>query len=107
MGRGDPGGSFPNIVLGCMRRLRAGRDSHLLAGADLDGFGISYDYFGSVRVLQIRALISSESGRHAESGGGMALRGWSLRGEGAATGAINQYLAALSGVISPTGTAVY
>jgi hypothetical protein len=46
-----------NIVLGRMRCLWAGRDSHLCAGADLDCFGIAYGHFGGVRLLQIRALI--------------------------------------------------
>jgi hypothetical protein len=50
---------FSNIVLGCMRCLWAGRDSHLYAGADLDCFGIAYGHFGGVRLLQIRALISA------------------------------------------------
>ena len=55
--RDHPGMFFPNIVLGYMRCLWAGRDSHLCAGADLDCFGIAYGYFGGVRLLQIRALI--------------------------------------------------
>jgi hypothetical protein len=50
---------FSNIVLGCMRCLWAGRDSHLCAGADLDCFGIAYGHFGGVRLLQIRALTSA------------------------------------------------
>ena len=54
---------FSNIVFGCMRCLRAGRDSHLCAGADLDWFGIAYGYFGGVRLLQIRPLISARPRR--------------------------------------------
>src|SRR5262245_39990587 len=54
---------FSNIVLGCMRCLWAGRDSHLSAGADLDCFGIAYGHFGGVRLLQIRALISAHRWR--------------------------------------------
>jgi len=54
---------FSNIVLGCMRCLWAGRDSHLFASADLDCFGIAYGHFGGVRLLQIRALISARPRR--------------------------------------------
>jgi len=57
--RRHPAMFFSNIVLGCMRCLWAGRDSHLYAGADLDCFGIAYGHFGGVRLLQIRALISA------------------------------------------------
>ena len=61
--RGHPAMFFSDIVLGCMRCLRAGRDSHLFAGADLDCFGIVYGHFGGVRLLQIRALISARPRR--------------------------------------------
>ena len=60
--------SFSSIVLGCMRRLWAGRDSHLCAGADLDCFGIAYGYFGGVLLLQIRALISARPQRRGGCG---------------------------------------
>ena len=57
--RSHPTLFFSNIVLGCMRCLWAGRDSHLCSGADLDCFGIAYGHFGGARLLQIRALISA------------------------------------------------
>ena len=61
--RRHPAMFFSSVVLGCMRRLWAGRDSHLCAGADLDCFGIAYGYFGGVLLLQIRALISARPQR--------------------------------------------
>ena len=61
--RSHPTMFFSNIVLGCMRCLWAGRDSHLFAGADLDCFGVAYGHFGGVRLLQIRALISARPRR--------------------------------------------
>ena len=70
--RRHPAMSFSSIVLGCMRRLWAGRDSHLCAGADLDCFGIAYGHFGDVLLLQIRTLTSARHPAHisrATSGG--------------------------------------
>ena len=61
--RSHPAMLFSDIVLGCMRCLWAGRDSHLYAGADLDCFGIAYGHFGGVGSLQIRALISARPRR--------------------------------------------
>ena len=55
IGRRHPAVFFSNIVLGCMRGLWAGRDSHLFAGADLDLFGIAYGHFGGIGPLQTRA----------------------------------------------------
>src|SRR5262245_42232500 len=59
---------FSNIVLGCMRCLWAGRDSHLSAGADLDCFGIAYGHFGgglssasSSSVILRRKVLSTSS----------------------------------------------
>jgi hypothetical protein len=53
--RRRPAMSFSDIVLGCVRGLWAGRDSHLCAGADLDCFGIADGHFGVARSLQTRA----------------------------------------------------
>lgn len=49
---------FFAVVLDCLHclELRAGRDSHLRARADLVFFGIAYGYFGGVCLRQIRAL---------------------------------------------------
>ena len=61
--RGHPAVFLPDIVLGCMRCLWAGRDSHLCASADLDWFGIAYGHVGDVLLLQIRALTSARPRR--------------------------------------------
>jgi len=57
IGGRHPAVLFSNIVLGCMRCLWAGRDSHLYAGADLVCFGIADGRFGGARSLQIRAHV--------------------------------------------------
>ena len=62
---------FSAIVFDCLHcfELWAGRDSPILAGADLDCFGIVYGHFRGVRSSQIRALMSA-----SEGAGGLEVR---------------------------------